>query len=451
MLKLKPGKVFNKINNMDRKQAYTIGGIVIVCFVALITLASFMGKADDASVDGFESRGYDLAQMGFATDAAEQYLLSSAYPDMQGNNASVLYSPQEREARQEQDALEAGENTDEEMTPYSRRTRGDDEDDSSSYGSSSGRGRGYSGRGSRGDGTGRTAVGTLNSASVNHASGSGISGTYGAPRGDFSPYRDQNKGEETPAKFKNSDARKALYQFSRGSQAAAGLRDAKGVNAKKALQGGNITGSEAFGDGAVDWSKIGGLAMDTNAPVTSSDLSNLGKDVAEAANKAEQDQKEEEKSFWEKMGEAAMEGLLNVALQGIGNMVDAGIDAMSDNWAGKREGREYLAGCVSNCSASAECAATCTNLTANNNDLHLNGNNQVVTKSGKIVSPRQAWRAVGRTDPGAVHAYNQGYNHSHENNLNVGGRNSQACANCKASCAGSSGTNCNTRCASYCN
>ena len=56
-LKLKPGNVFQKINKMDRKQAYTWGAIIVVCFVALLTLASFMGDADESSFDGFNTRG----------------------------------------------------------------------------------------------------------------------------------------------------------------------------------------------------------------------------------------------------------------------------------------------------------------------------------------------------------------------------------------------------------
>ena len=82
MFKLKPGNVFQKINKMDKKQAYTWGAIVVVCFVALLTLASFMGDADETSFDGFNTRGYDLAQMPFLNDEAEEYLLASKYPDM---------------------------------------------------------------------------------------------------------------------------------------------------------------------------------------------------------------------------------------------------------------------------------------------------------------------------------------------------------------------------------
>ena len=99
MFKLKPGNVFQKINKMDKKQAYTWGAIVVVCFVALLTLASFMGDADETSFDGFNTRGYDLAQMPFLNDEAEEYLLASKYPDMQNNGSTMLYSSEEKEAQ----------------------------------------------------------------------------------------------------------------------------------------------------------------------------------------------------------------------------------------------------------------------------------------------------------------------------------------------------------------
>ena len=112
MFKLKPGNVFQKLNKMDKKQAYTWGAIVVVCFIALITLASFLDDADDASFDGFNTRGYDLAQMPFVNDEAEEYLLASKYPDMKNNGSTMLYSQAEKEARQEADA-EAGADSEE--------------------------------------------------------------------------------------------------------------------------------------------------------------------------------------------------------------------------------------------------------------------------------------------------------------------------------------------------
>ena len=37
MFKLKPGNVFQKMQKMNKKQAYTIGGIVVALFIALLT------------------------------------------------------------------------------------------------------------------------------------------------------------------------------------------------------------------------------------------------------------------------------------------------------------------------------------------------------------------------------------------------------------------------------
>ena len=137
MFKLKPGNVFQKLNKMDRKQAYTIGAIVLVCFVALLTLASFLGNAEDTSFEDFNTRGYDLAQMPFLNDEAEEYLLASKYPDMQGNNSTMLYSAAEKEARQEEDAAAQEEAAGEEETAPAEETA------SSSYSGYSGYGGGY--------------------------------------------------------------------------------------------------------------------------------------------------------------------------------------------------------------------------------------------------------------------------------------------------------------------
>ena len=153
MFKLKPGNVFEKMNKMNRKQAYTLGAIVIVCLIALISLASFMGQADDESFDNLNARGYDLAQMPFVSDEAEQYLLASKYPDMQNNGATVLYSAEEKEERQAEDAEAAAEEEQtEEVQEESYSSY-----DNSSYSGSSGR-RSYGGR-SRGGSGASTQVG----------------------------------------------------------------------------------------------------------------------------------------------------------------------------------------------------------------------------------------------------------------------------------------------------
>lgn len=326
MFKLKPGNVFQKINKMDRKQAYTIGAIVLVCFVALLTLASFLGNADDSSFEDYNTRGYDLAQMPFLNDEAEEYLLASKYPDMQGNNSTMLYSAEEKKERQEEDAAAAEE--------------AGEEDTASLAGESAGASGGYSGYGGY-RGGGRTAaptqVGKLGSASMGTASGSGVNATWGSPGGDFSPYKSQEKGSETPVQFKNQDARRALSQFSQGSRAAAGFRDSKSANAKKALMGGYVQGSEAFTDKGVDLSKTGGLAIDPNAPVSSADLSNLDDKVAEAAKDAKDKKEEFEKagqSFWEKLGEQLMSGLVDIGLKAGSAYLNQQMDVWMANMSG---------------------------------------------------------------------------------------------------------------------
>ena len=352
MLKLKAGNIFEKINHMDRKQAYTFGAIGAVILVAILMLFSLLGNgADDSSMDAFTAHGYDLAAMPFINDEAEQLLLSSKYPDMQGNGASLLFSQQEREEREAEDEKDAiadavgGAVADDED--------GDEDGDGDAGNSyASGRsGRGYGGRGGSG-GAGGTSVGKLSNASIGRSGGSGVSGTFGAPRGDYTPYKTDKKGEEKEVSFKNDDARRALSQFAQASRAAAGLRDGKLANAKRALQAGNIQGGEAFGDKGIDLSKLNGLALDTNAPLGSNpDLSDLGDKVASEAKNAEkkkdaEKKKEREKGFGEKLLEAMGQAVINA----VGNAVESGISeglnaikgSIAANIAGNKYDKEFL-------------------------------------------------------------------------------------------------------------
>lgn len=318
MLKLKPGNVFQKLNKMDKKQAYTWGAIVVVCFIALITLASFMGDAEDSSFEDFNTRGYDLAQMPFLNDEAEEYLLASKYPDMKDNDSTLLYSSGEKEARQEEDAANAEESTTSaEDFPSSN-------DFSGGYSS-----RGYSGRGGRASAP--TQVGQLGSANMGRSGGSGVNTTFGAPRGDFSTFKSQDKGTETPmAQLKNQDARRALSQFAQTSRAAAGLRDGKAANAKRALMGGHIDGSEAFTDSGIDLSKATGLAIDPNGDF-SSDLSGIGDALEKAANDAKDAKKDFKNEIEDKMDpllNQLFSGLINVGMQGLTSLMNTGIDQM---------------------------------------------------------------------------------------------------------------------------
>ena len=316
MFTFKPKKVFDKLNKMDRKQAYTIGAIAVVSMVALLMLISAASAPKDESFDGMNARGYDLATMPFATDEAEKYLLAAKYPDMKENGSTLLYSAAEKQARQEEDAKAAEEEEagldgddssyDEISTPRS---------DNGGYSGYSG--GGYAGRGGR---RGKTEVGQLGSANIAQAGGSGVSSTYG-PTGDFRQFKGrEDRGNEAPIQLKTSDARQALAQFRQGSRAAASFKENRMTGARKALMGGNVIGSEAVGKDGVDLSKLqsGGLTLDTDAPPTSSDLDNLDKQVAEAAKKAEEKKKEENKlSFWEQLGQDLLRQMATSAVDAI--------------------------------------------------------------------------------------------------------------------------------------
>ncbi|HAM42855.1 MAG TPA: hypothetical protein DCP52_03370 [Elusimicrobia bacterium] len=330
MFKLKPGNVFQKMNKMDRKQAYTLGAIVVVVFVALITMASFLGKADDSSFEDYNSRGYDLAQMPFVNDEAEEYLLASKYPDMQGNNSTMLYSSSEKEERQAEDAAQAAEEV-------ASDTSAESSSADSSY-------SGYSGRGYSGRGGARTPtqIGQLGSASMRSTGGSGISATWGAPKGDFSPYKSQDKGTEAPLQLKNTDAKKALSQFARGSAAAAGLKDGKSINAKRALMGAGIKGSEAFSEtGGVDLSKAGGLNLDTNAPVSSADLSNLDKKIDDANQRGKDEKKKEEEKFGNSLANDLWKQVLTKVVDIGMQQLSQGIDTWMANMSANKAGNNY--------------------------------------------------------------------------------------------------------------
>ncbi len=332
MFKLKPGNVFQKLNKMDKKQAYTWGAIVLVCFIALITLASFMGKADEASFEDFNTRGYDLAQMPFLNDEAEEYLLASKYPDMKDNNSTLLYSAAEKEARQEEDAAKA-----------ETESSGQSEE---SYSSDGGYSRGgYSGGGysGRGGGSGApTEIGQLGSASMGRAGGGGVNATWGAPRGDFSTFKSQDKGTETPmAQLKNKDARRALAQFAQTSRAAAGLRDGKAANAKRALMGGHIEGSEAFTEDGIDLSKAQGLAIDPNGDF-SSDFSGLQDAVKDAANAAKDAKDEFKKEAMDPLLQQLLSGLVNIGIDLIGNALNWGMDAIKGASAANAAGNQAV-------------------------------------------------------------------------------------------------------------
>lgn len=278
------GKTWAKLNKMDRKQAYTYGAIAVVVLVALVMLGTAASSSEDDAFADLQTRGYDLANMPFSSDEAEQYLLASKYPDMQNDPKNALYSKAEKEARQAEDAAEATAELDTSV---------------SSTASQYVPGR-YYGGGGNGAST-PTQVNSLNSASLKSGSGSGISGTFG-PSGDFSNFKSQDKGSDkfTPQGPGTGDARKALFQTATGSRAAAGLKDNKLLNAKKALMGGNVKGSDAFlsDSGAVDLSKAAGLNLDTNAPISSVDTGAFDDALQDANQEAAESAAEEDENRW---------------------------------------------------------------------------------------------------------------------------------------------------------
>ena len=327
MLTFKPKKVFDKLNKMDRKQAYTIGAIAVVTIVALLMLVSAVSTNDD-SFEGMAARGYDLANMPFATDAAEQYLLAAKYPDMRENGSTLLYSAAEKQARQEEDAQAAEEeavSADENMSEY--------EDNTSAARADNGGYSGYQGGGGRGHrGGGSTQVGQLSTAGIASAGGSGVSSTWG-PTGDFRQFKgSEDRGNEAPVQLKTGNARQALAQFRQGSRATASFKENKMTGVRKAVIGGNVAGSDAFGKDGVDLSKLqsGGLTLDTSAPPTSADLDNLDEKVAEAAKKAEEKKKEEVKlGFWEQLGQ-------DLLRQAASSLVDSIMGGIGDSIRGQR-------------------------------------------------------------------------------------------------------------------
>ncbi len=338
MFTFKPKKVFEKLNKMDRKQAYTIGAIVVVTVVALLMLVSAASAPED-SFEGMAARGYDLANMPFATDAAEQYLLAAKYPDMKENASTLLYSAAEKEARQEEDAQQSQEEQGDTSSagadsPYDANTSAA-RSDNGGYG-------GYGGYG-RGRGGTKTEIGQLGTAGMASSGGSGISSTFG-PTGDFRQFKGrEDRGNEAPVQLNTGNARQALAQFRQGSRTAATFKENRLTGARKALLGGAVAGSEAITKDGVDLSKLqnGGLTLDTDAPPSSTDLDNLDKQVADAAKKAEEKKKEEKKlGFWEQLGQDLLRqmasSLVDSVMSGVGDTIKGGINGQRAYYSARR-------------------------------------------------------------------------------------------------------------------
>lgn len=301
------GKVFKKLNHMDKKQAYTYGAIIIVALVALLTLASVAGSGPDDSFDDLQGRGYDLAQMPFVNDEAEQFLLVSKYPDMRNNNVNAIYSKEEKEARQAEDAQNE-----------------ETQETASSGESSSGGYTGYSRGGGSGAARTPTQIGSFSpSGSMATASGGNTSATFGGTvRGDFSPFQREDKGKEAPF-VDPKNARQALARFNSASRAAArGANKAR--DSQKALFGSHVSGTGGFDSNGVPL-KGTGSGVNYEASDTP-DLSGLDDTMqeraADAREKAQEQQLQQEESIWRMFGEAIFNAGLDLAKQWAGNKIN---------------------------------------------------------------------------------------------------------------------------------
>ncbi len=305
---------------MDRKQAYTIGAIAVVSIVALLMLISAMTSGEDGSFEGMKARGYDLANMPFATDEAEKYLLANAYPDMRENGSTLLYSAAEKEARQEADEA-AAEGPDDSAV--------EDESSSAENDSYASRDSGYggysgSGRGGRGGGS-KTEIGQLGTANMAHSGGSGINSTYG-PSGDFRQFKGrESRGNEQPSQLVIARNKEAAA-FRAASVQAARSKGGQMTAQRKAVMQLSADGQNPVST-APTIGSTGGFQIEDGALPTTTDLDNLDKQVADAAKKAEKQKQEEKRSWWEDM-------LIDLAKQAASSLVSAVMDGVGDNIKG---------------------------------------------------------------------------------------------------------------------
>lgn len=335
MFTFKAKKVFDKLNKMDRKQAYTIGAIAVVSIVALLMLISAASAPKDESFDGMNARGYDLATMPFATDEAEKYLLAAKYPDMKENGSTLLYSAAEKQARQEEDAKAAEEETAE--------LAGDDSsyDDISAPRSDNGGYSGYSGGGygGRGGGRGKTEVGQLGSANMAHSGGSTSGSSMEYHKVDSHIMRNRDKGEAvtTPLVI---GKRKEAAAFNKATLDAARSKGNQLTAQRKALQQLSVNGTDPTATGPVI-DPMSTLKIEEGAPATTTDLDNLDKQVAEAAKKAEEKKKEEKKlSFWEQLGQDLLRRVATSAVDaimgGVGDTIRGTINGQRAYYSARR-------------------------------------------------------------------------------------------------------------------
>ena len=109
------------------------------------------------------------------------------------------------------------------------------------------------------------------------------------------------------------------------------------------MQGGNVQGSQAFGEKGIDVSKLGGLALDTSELPKTTDLGNLD-DAVDNAVKDQQKKEEKDKKlgFWEQLGQDMLRsfatGLVNAVTTGVGDSLKGWVNGnAASRAAGKQE------------------------------------------------------------------------------------------------------------------
>ncbi len=339
----KPKKVFEKLNKMDRKQAYTVGAIITVAIIALLMLVSSLGGEEDP-MQGMNPRGYDLASMPFVNDLAEQELLASRYPDMRENGSTLLYSSQEKKDRQEASAAEEYELVPvEEIQPAEASPAQQEESKPQEYtGSYGGAGAGAGRVASRTP----TAIGKLTSAGMATSSGSGISSTWG-PSVDNRGLNGQTGYVGAAATTGPANAKQDLRQARFGSYAAARNKNRMMTDARKAMQNGNIAGTQQAKQGP-EIGKFGGLTSETGDVPHMADLGALDEAVDNAVKDQQKKEKPEEKmGFWEQLGQdllrQAAGSLVDSVMSGVGDSIKGWVNGNSaSRTAGKKAAAERM-------------------------------------------------------------------------------------------------------------
>jgi len=223
------------LKNTDRKTMYVWAGCLLVFLFVVFALFSVMGNKQDVKPDdfsGMKTDTFDLAQLPFANDAAEQALLDK-YTDLNGNlPESTLYSSEEKKDRQASDAFAGIPAAPDAEYAAAQKDIPSASPASPDYGSGGGSGSsGMRGEPRRAE---QTAIGTLQTGSMATGNARGGGGSQWNPS---NLYGTNNRNTKIPASQK---AAQQLASSSTGRtlmSVAGGLSDAAGKNAEAAQHG----------------------------------------------------------------------------------------------------------------------------------------------------------------------------------------------------------------------